>query len=380
MKKKSCHIISTNRADLSLLYKIMQRVTKLPNLNVKNIFLGEISGEREYVEKKFKISNKVFLGKSIKYGKINNLINQAFNFARYYSEYLEKNIKPDFVICLGDRYELLSIAQVLTLYRVPIIHIHGGDITYGALDNDIRFSISKLAKLHCVVSRNALKNLRFVGEERWRISCVGSPGRELLKDYRKKITRNKLFNYLGINSKIKIAFVAYHSETADGKYLSFSKTILKSLIDNNLFPVVTRPNHDPYSDLIRKELKDYSNKNYIKLLNKSVGPKYMAALMEHSDIMIGNSSSGILEASLFNLPVINVGKRQNGRDHDKNVISIPNKYKNINDLVKKYRGKKINIKKSIYDFGNASEKVVEHIVKNLSKLGKEKAMNLKKSI
>ena len=371
MKKKNCHLISTNRADLSLLYKTMQRLNKLNDINLKNIFLGEISGEKEYIEKKFRISNKVFLGNGIVYGSTNSLIKQSLNSASLYSVYLEKNIKPDFVICLGDRYELLIIAQVLTIYRIPIIHIHGGDISYGALDNDIRFSLSKLAKLHCVTTKKALQNLRQIGEKAWRICCVGSPGRELLKDFKKKVTRKHLFKFLEIEPK-KIAFVAYHAETADAKSISFSETVLDSLIENGLLPVVTRPNHDPYSDLIRKELEDYSNKRSIKLLNKSVGPEFMVALMEHSEIMVGNSSSGIIEASLFNLPVINIGIRQKGREHDKNVISTNNDYNSISKLIKKYKGKKIKISKSIYEHGSSSEKIVNHILKNFSKLREEK--------
>ena len=373
MKIIKCHIISTNRADLGLLYGLIKKIEENKKISMKVIFAGEICNEKDFIKKNFNISKKVFIGKDIKFGKISYLVKQSAEISVLYSDYLENKKKPDFAICLGDRFELLNISQVLTLYRIPIVHIHGGDITYGALDNEVRNSLSKLSKLHCVVSKQSFKNLVKMGEESWRISCVGSPGRNLLKNYRKNISKKELLSFLEVKQQ-KIAFVAYHPETRYPKEISFSKSIINSLLENNIFPVVSRPNPDPYGKVLRKELMKLSNKKHIKLLNFSLGPKYIAALMENVEIMIGNSSSGIIEASLFDLPVINVGERQRGRLVDKNVISIDNDLTNISSLIKKYAGKRIIIKKSIYDFGNSESKIIKHILKNFKKLKEEKAL------
>lgn len=373
MKIIKCHIISTNRADVGLLYGLIKKIEESKRISMKVIFAGEICNEKDYIEENFDISKKVFIGKNIKFGKVNYLIEQSAKISVLYSDYLENKKKPDFAICLGDRFELLNISQVLTLYRIPIVHIHGGDITYGALDNEVRNSLSKLSKLHCVVSKQSLRNLVKMGEESWRISCVGSPGRDLLKNYRKNISKKQLLRFLEIKHE-RIAFVAYHPETLYPKEVSFSESIIKSLLENNIFPVVSRPNPDPYGKILRKELMRLSKKKCIKLLNFSLGPKYIAALMENAEIMIGNSSSGIIEASLFDLPVINVGERQRGRLADKNVISVNNKLADISSLIKKYAGKRIIIKKSIYDFGNSENKIIKHILKNFNKLKGEKIL------
>ena len=373
MKIINCHIISTNRADIGLLYGLISKIEENKKISVKVIFAGEICNEKSFIMKNFNISKKVFIGKDIKFGKVNYLIRQSAKISIIYSNYLEKIKKPDFVICLGDRFELLHICQVLTLYRIPIIHIHGGDITYGALDNEVRNAISKLSKLHCVVSKQAFNNLLKMGEESWRISCVGSPGRTLLRNYKENVSKKELLKFLDIK-KEKIAFVAYHPETRYAEDISFSKSIIKSLLKNNIFPVVSRPNPDPYGRILRTELMHFARKKNIKLLKFSLGPKYIASLMENTEIMIGNSSSGIIEASLFNLPVINVGDRQKGRLSDKNVISVKNNNARISSLIKKYAGKKIIIKKSIYDFGNADDKIIKHIMENFENLREEKTL------
>ena len=337
------------------------------SFDLKVVLAGEISGEKKYINNNFPIKNKIFIGKALTYSNIHSLTKQANDIAIEYSKYLYENNKPDYIICLGDRYELLSLLQIATINRIPIIHIHGGDKTYGALDNEIRYAISKLAKLHCPVTNLSKNNLILSGEEDWRIKVVGAPGRDILKQYINTVDRKELTTIYDIK-KDRFAFVAYHPETYKNKNSSIADIIINALIEEGIYPIVSRPNPDPFGDLIRKDLKTYHNQNKITLLKTSIGPKYMCAIMEQAEIMIGNSSSGIMEASLFSLPVINIGLRQSGRQTDKNVISVNNNIKDIKRAISNFSGKKIKINKSIYEYGNVAKNIFKHISKNLNQL------------
>ena len=369
--KNLFHIISTNRADLSLLYNLISLMESDKSIDLKVVLAGEISGEKKYITKYFPIKNKVFIGKELSYSNIHNLAKQSNNIAIAYSKYIYEEQKPNYIICLGDRYELLSLLQIATLNRIPIIHIHGGDKTYGALDNEIRYAISKLAKLHCPVTNISKNNLVLSGEEGWRIKVVGAPGRDILKQYINTVERNELKTIYNIK-KERFAFVAYHPETYKTESSSLVGVIIDSLIEKGIYPVVSRPNPDPFGDLIRKDLKNYHYEDKITLLNTSIGPKYMCSIMEQAEIMIGNSSSGIMEASLFSLPVINIGLRQSGRQTDKNVISVNGNVKDIKRAISNYSGKRIKIKKSIYEYGNVAKNIQKHIFNNLNKLDSNK--------
>ena len=365
------HVISTNRADIGLLYDLILLLEKYKPIEPKVVFIGEISTELSLIDNIYPIKNKVFLGKGIKYSNIHSLIKQSKLLAIDYSKYIYTNNKPDFIICLGDRFELLSILQVATMYRVPIVHIHGGDKTYGSLDNETRYAITKLSKIHCAATKEAKKNLINCGEEDWRIKVVGAPGRDILRRYKNLVKKEEFLYKFGIKAQ-RIAYVAYHPETDKTKENSISKTILDPLISLGIYPIVSRPNPDPYGNKLRKELTEYDKKGSILLLKESLGLKYLSALMEHAEIMIGNSSSGIFEASLFSLPVLNIGIRQNGRPYDKNVFSVDNDKNKILKMIKLYSGKKITVSKSIYDFGNAANNIFNHIKNNIKYMDKNK--------
>jgi len=365
------HIISTNRADLSLLYNLIFLLESDKSITSKVIFAGEITGEKEYIKTYFPVINKDFIGKKLTYSSIHNLAKQSNEIAIAYSEYLSKNKKPDYIICLGDRYELLNLLQIATLNRIPIVHIHGGDKTYGALDNEIRYAISKLAKLHCTATRLSKNNLIMAGEEEWRIKVVGAPGRDILKKYIKTVERNELYNKFNIKSS-RFAFVAYHPETFENKNNSIADIVINPLLEEGLYPIVSRPNPDPFGDIIREELKSFHDKHKIILLDTSIGPKYMCSIMEQAEIMVGNSSSGLIEASLFDLPVINIGSRQSGRQIDSNVISVNDNRDNIKKIISRFAGKKIKITKSVYEHGNVAENIYKHISKNINNLNKNK--------
>ena len=371
MSNYNIHVISTNRADISLLYELVILLQNSDFLNTKVIFIGEISKELDFINEFYPIKNKEFIGNGINYSDTHNIIKQTKLLAIDYSEYIKINKKPDFLICLGDRFELLSILQVANIYRIPIVHIHGGDKTIGSMDNETRNAITKLSRLHCVVTEDARNNLLNYGEEDWRIEVVGAPGRDILKKYSKLVTKQELLNKLNIENK-KLAYVAYHPETNIIKENSISKTILDPLISEGIFPVVSRPNPDPYGNKLREELKNYSENGSILLLKNSLGAKYVSALMEYSEIMIGNSSSGIFEASLFSLPVLNIGLRQSGRPTDRNVFSIKNNHDAILEKIKFYSGKRIEVINSIYDYGNSANNIFTHINNNLIHLNKSK--------
>jgi UDP-hydrolysing UDP-N-acetyl-D-glucosamine 2-epimerase len=230
--------------------------------------------------------------------------------------------RPDLLVLLGDRFEMLAAAIAALPRRLPIAHIHGGESSEGAFDESIRHALTKLSHLHLVSAEQHARLVRQLGEEPWRVIVTGAPGLDSLRDAR-PLTEDELEQRLGMRLNGPTLLVTYHPTTLDdGDVRDRVGEFLAAIDTAGLAAVFTFPNADPGGEEIRDAVTDYVSAHANACAVASLGTDAYAALLRRSAAMVGNSSSGILEAPSFGLPVVNVGRRQQGRLRAANVIDV----------------------------------------------------------
>ena len=278
------------------------------------------------------------------------------------------------MVILGDRYELLGSAISAMSFRVPIAHIHGGEVTSGAFDDSIRNSISKLSHLHFPVHEQYKKRLIQLGENPKTIFNYGGPGAHSISKT-KLLSRFELEKKLSIQLNKRIILVTYHPVTLEKDKSRYQiKNLIKFLNTlNNETIIITASNFDNESNIIKKEILNFLKKKDNAYYYNSLGNKVYISLMKMAYLVIGNSSSGVLETPSFGTKTINIGNRQSGRIISSNIINsdydfnsiikaflkIRKKSKKISNpflkkntpikIAKKILNFKFNIKKKFYD-------------------------------
>ena len=277
---------------------------------------------------------------------------------------------PDLLVLLGDRYELLPCAASCVQFKIPIAHIHGGEITQGSLDNIYRNVISKLSNIHFVCHDEYKKNLIRLGEKSNRIFNFGAPSIENITE--------KILNRHQSKFKKKTFLVTYHPNTIHPKKTKVEiiqlLEALKYLRNYNF--ILSQPNLDINSHEVSKIIKKYEKYKNI-IIKESLGKKDYFSTLNYINGIIGNSSSIILESSSFKLPALNIGNRQKGRILTKNIISCDFKKKKIIRNIKKISSEKFkkkisNIQNPFYK-KNTSKRIINKISSlNLDKIFHEK--------
>lgn len=238
-------------------------------------------------------------------------------------------LKPDALVILGDRYELLPVASIAVVMNIPIIHLCGGEITEGAIDEQVRHAITKMAHLHFAQHEAYCKNISKMGEEPWRVHNAGFFCNESIAKL-KLMQKEELASSLGIDLNSPLALVTYHPVTLENYPLEKQMDNLLMAIESfEINVVMTYPNVDEGSRLIIKKIEEYSRKNPRLKVFKSLGQLRYLSLMKYADLIVGNSSSGILESPYFSLPAVNIGNRQKGRIRSSNIIDVDYEYEAI---------------------------------------------------
>ncbi len=296
-----------------------------------------------------------------------------------FNDYLKVN-PTDILIIMGDRSELIPVVSTAMLTGTPVAHISGGEITEGSTDNQVRHSVTKMSHLHFTATEQYKSNILKMGEEEWRICVCGEPGLDSVSKL-PYISKDDLFQTLGLNKDKKTILSTFHSETIgnkiDGKFL---QNLIVNLIKNDNYQILfTAANVDiggvEINNTIETLAKKYSNVYFIKSLGKL---KYYS-MMKYADLMLGNSSSGIVEAQSFQLPVINIGNRQKGRLRNENVIdvdvNIEQIIEEISSILTNENTKSSYESKNIYGTGNSCL-IIADFLQNIDL----KKLNLKKSV
>jgi UDP-hydrolysing UDP-N-acetyl-D-glucosamine 2-epimerase len=248
----------------------------------------------------------------------------AHGLARGVSAFTDALLRqsPDIVCVSGDRLENLALFTAATTLGIPIAHMCGGDITEGALDNQIRHVMTKLAHIHFVSMPEHARRVIQMGEEPWRVVLTGDAAIDVIVD-RPRLGRNALCKAVGLNDAEAFFLSTYHpqtlgEDTAKQQYAN----LLDAIAQVPERPVMIRPNIDPGFQPLVEMLDAFQTRRPDAILRNSFDRDVFYALMDHAAFMIGNSSSGLWEAPSFALPAINVGKRQDGRVRGRNVIDV----------------------------------------------------------
>ena len=241
----------------------------------------------------------------------------TIGFAQTYSRF-----RPDILLVLGDRFEMHAAALAALPFKIPVAHIHGGEITQGAIDDALRHSITKLSHLHFVSTQEYAKRVTQLGEEPWRVNVCGAPSLDNLQ-FIELLKQRDLKAKYGLKFDQPPLLVTLHPVTLEYERTKWHVNELLSALEELEIPVVfTMPNADTSGRIIASKINEFVAVNSHAQVVDNFGAQGYFSMMALAAAMVGNSSSGIIEAASFELPVVNIGNRQCGRVRGANVIDV----------------------------------------------------------
>ena len=370
-RRKIC-VVTGTRAEYGLLYWLMKEIESDKELQLQLIVTGmhlspEFGLTYQEIEKDFKIDKKIemLLSSDTSVGISKSMGLAQISFSESYED-----LQPDLLVILGDRYEIFSAVSAAMIARIPVAHLHGGEATEGSIDEPIRHSITKMSQLHFTATEEYKNRVIQLGEHPDRVFNVGGLGIDNIKKLQllSKNDFEKLINFNLNKNNILVTFhpVTLEESTAKEQFQELLYSI-DELKDTNV--IFTKANSDTDGRIINNMIDNYVFTHDNTISFKSMGQlKYLSAL-QFMDAIVGNSSSGLLEAPSFKITTVDIGDRQRGRVKADSVICcMPNK-KSIDNALRKIYSKDFkNILKNVknpYGDGGASQKIKETI-KNIS--------------
>jgi UDP-N-acetylglucosamine 2-epimerase (non-hydrolysing)/GDP/UDP-N,N'-diacetylbacillosamine 2-epimerase (hydrolysing) len=315
-------VVTGTRAEYGILYPVLKAIQAKPDLRLLLIVTGmHLSHEFGYTFKEigkdgFKISAKVdMLLSSDSLGAMTKSIGLGIiGMAQAWEQ-----LRPDIIVVFGDRVEPLAAAIAGAYMNIPVAHIHGGDSPKAGLDEYARHAITKLANIHFPATKKSSDRIVRMGEDEWRVHQVGSPALDVILN-EPLLSAKALTKELDLNLSQPLILLIQHSVTtqADKAPKQMRKT-LEAVTEAGYPTVLIYPNSDAGGRKMIEVIKEYENYPFIKIFKSLPRRKYLS-LMKAVSLMVGNSSSGIVEAPSFGLPVVNIGTRQEGRERGNNII------------------------------------------------------------
>lgn len=375
-------IVTGTRAEYGLLYWIIKGIHDDPELELQLIVTGmHLSPEfgntiKEIERDGFPVAERVemLLSSDTESAIATSMGLGMIGFAKAY-----ERLKPDILLVLGDRFEILSAVAASLPFRIPVAHIHGGESTEGLIDEPTRHAITKMSHIHFTSTEKYKKRIIQMGELPENVFCFGAPGLDSI--YKLDLmSRGELSDELGIPLDKKIGVITYHPVTLE-KYTAETQIseLLRALKNfPDIYWIFTLPNADTGGRVIIEKIKDFVSKNSEKgKAFTSLGQLKYLSLLKYATTMVGNSSSGLTEAPSFKLPVVNIGDRQLGRIRAQNVVDVPGcKEQHITSAISKATSavfkNSLETLKNPYGEGCASAKIIEklktiHLSENLIK-------------
>lgn len=293
-------------------------------------------------------------------------------------------LKPHLMVVLGDRFELIAAANAALLHRLPIAHLHGGERTEGALDEAIRHAVTKLSTLHFPSLEEYGKRIRQMGEAPERIFAVGALGIDNALNL-ELLSLEQLKELTEVDFSRPVALMTYHPVTLDGPEAALAQIeeVLAAVLQEDMTTLVTMPNADPASDVIYARILKAAEEHPERFqLRKNLGQRGYLSAMKYAQLMVGNSSSGVIETPSFKLPTVNIGDRQKGRHMPQNVIPAVCERGAISQAISQARSEafKEQIKdlKSPFGQGDTAHQIVKVLRQYKDRLLHQKEALLKK--
>jgi len=365
-------VITGTRAEYGILKPVLNAIKRHPQLDLSLLVTGmhlsiEFGNTVKEIEKDgfnidFKVDmllssdTKEAMAKSLGIGILG--VVQAIEIA-----------KPDMTLVCGDRNEPFAAAIASAYLTIPVAHLMGGDTAIGSnIDDSIRHAITKFAHIHFTATKGHAERIIKMGEDPWRVHVVGSPAIDSIL-YGEKIPSKDLARKFNLDLKSPIILIAQHPTTINAKNAPNEiRETLEAIVELKHQTVLIYPNADAGGRKMIEVIKEYKKYQFIKMF-KSIPHKEYLSLMKIASVMVGNSSSGIIEAPSFGLPVVNIGIRQRGRQRGDNVINVGYNRKKIKIVIENaIRDEKFleKVKKCKNPYGDG--KTSERIVKILSEI------------
>ncbi len=328
MKARKVCVVTGSRADVGLLFWIMKEIQAMPGLSLQVAVTGThpvpgfgdtladlaragipVAGQ---VDMLLANDSPAAIAKAIGLGTIG------------FADLLDR-LRPDILLVLGDRYEILAAAQAALVARIPIAHVHGGESTEGAIDEAIRHSLTKMSHFHFVAAEPFRRRVIQLGEDPGRVWTVGAPGLETIRRA-PRLSRRALERDLAFSLADPLFIVTWHPETLGAN--DFRDGVRQVCAALDRFPAArilwTRPNSDTHASFIARQIEAFGKERAgrVKVV-ASLGTARYAGLLRLAAAVIGNSSSGIIEAPFLQVPTVNIGTRQNGRPRASSIIDCP---------------------------------------------------------
>jgi len=320
-------VLTTGRADYGILFPILTAIQRDRDLELLLFVTGmHLSPEfgmsvREIECDGFAIDERVeiLISSDMPEGIVKSMGLAMIGFSQVFARRA-----PDIFLVVGDRFEVQAAVSACVPFSIPVAHVHGGEVTEGAIDEVFRHSISKMSHLHFATTQTYANRIAQMGEEEWRIRVSGAPG---LDNFLNMVvpSREQVEEALSIDLEDRVLLATYHPPT---RVLSGEDSgidaLLEAIRELDMQVVFTYPNADAGGRAIIAKIEEFK-KSYAKItVAINASQSIYIGLMKYAAAMVGNSSSGIIEAASFGLPVVNVGPRQAGRIRARNVIDVLN--------------------------------------------------------
>ena len=360
-------IITTSRADFGIYIPLLNQIKNKGHQYL--LFVGgmhnavQFGSSYQLIEKEgFDIAEKIdgLINDDSQEGVAVSMANTLSGYGKIWSKYKEQ---LDVVFVLGDRYEMYAATSSLVPFNIPIAHLHGGETTLGAIDNKFRHAITMLSDFHFPsheVNAEKIKQMTGTSQNTFNVGALAIEGMLKLPT----LNFTEFFNQFNFDISSPFVLTTIHPETValEGN-AHFINEFLKAVVSIDIPVLCTLPNADPAGSIIRSALQDFEQR-YPKKLRcfENLGQKGYFSAMKHCSLMIGNTSSGIIEAASFNKYVLNLGDRQKGRLCGDNVIHVPFLADEIGKAFSKYKNK-TSATVNPYGTGETSIKIMNFLSK-----------------
>ena len=322
---KKILVVTGTRAEYGLLYWTMREIQQDKDLQLQLIVTGSHLSEKygytvnQIRKDGFKVDEEIDM---IIDSKKKSAIVKSMGLEMIQMAQAFDRLNPDILLILGDRYETFVAATCAMMMNIPIAHMNGGESTEGLIDEQIRHAITKMAHIHFAGSEYYKERIIKMGEEPWRVYNVGQAGIENINRL-KLLEKGELEFELGIKFDEKIFLITYHPVTLEDENIEEQvENLLRAISKFQAKYIFTYPNADYGNKIIIDEINEFKKTHKNVYAFHSLGQVRYLSLLKYADVMIGNSSSGIIESSPFKLPVVNIGNRQKGRLRNRNIIDV----------------------------------------------------------
>tara|TARA_B100001964_G_scaffold108966_1_gene121692 strand:- start:384 stop:1541 length:1158 start_codon:yes stop_codon:yes gene_type:complete len=367
-KKRKICVVVNSRANYGRIKSVLREINKSPTLELQLILgasalLHRFGDVQEIVRADgFKISSKVYL---IVEGENPTTMAKSTGMAIMELATMFENMKPDIVVTVADRFETMATAVAASYMNIPIAHTQGGEVT-GSIDESVRHAVTKLSHIHFAATKKAAKNIIKMGEDPSSVYCTGCPSIDVIADLDLSLPPDIFHRYKGVGPDLDASrpylVVLQHPVTTEyGDGIIQINETLKAVEAIGMQTAWLWPNVDAGSDDIAKGLRKYREKKNPDFIHfyRNFSVEDYARLINNCACIVGNSSSALREGAFLGVPAVNLGTRQQNREHGENVIHVNYNSDEIEDAIRRQIKNGRHKRSNLFGEGRASEQIVE---------------------